>query len=404
MEDVPVAEFGEPNKVSVEDMMFEIAHQSYAVTTALGQLEEQVAQIPDRVLRETGQVYITGCGDSYFAGIAAQLAFHSFARVQTLPMEALEFGRYTADVVPAETLVLAISNSGKATRTVEAAERATAAGCFSVAVTGAPQSRLALAARHVLNQRVERDGRALTMPSNLEDVAGRPSFGLANYLVSYTTLMLIALRMGTLRGVLRSSEAEGLKAEIRAAAQALEDTVEICSEPADRFAAEFAERNHVMIVGGGPAHGMALFYGAKTYELARINGNVQQLEEWAHEQFFLTGPQSHLLAIAPPGRSSSRAVEILNTATQLGARAAVVCPTSEAGQFPGSPLLLPVAGQHREEFIGIPYVIPGELFATRVAAHRNHGAFEFDSELQYLLNMKTIQESRVFRPSHGTSL
>ena len=398
LNDVPTAEYGEPNRVSVEDMMYEIAHQSYAVDAALDQIEEQVARLPESVLKNTGSVYITGCGDSYFAGIAAQMAFHTFARVLTIPVEALEFGRYVAEVVPRDSLVLAISNSGKATRTVEAAQRATDVGAFSVAVTGTPEGRLAGVARHVLNQRVERDGRALTMPSNLEEVGGRPSFGLSNYLVSLTTLLLVALRMGVLRGHLSSSEAQSLKNEIRAAAAAIDHTVDLCSAPADRLASEFADHDKVMILGGGPSLGMALFYGAKTYELARINGNVQQLEEWAHEQFFLTGSESRLLIVAPPGRSFSRALEVLDTATQLGAKCSVVTHADTGISFPESCAVLPVAGEHREEFIGIPYVIPGELFATRVAAYRNHGAFEFDSELQYVLNMKTIQESRMYRP------
>ncbi|WBB78463.1 SIS domain-containing protein [Micromonospora sp. WMMD882] len=394
----PAAEYGEPNRVSVDDMMYEIAHQSYAVLAAIEVVEEQVARLPEEKLRDARHVYVTGCGDSYFAGIAARMAFHRFAKVPTEPIEALEFARYAADALPDESLVLAISNSGKATRTVEAAARATDVGAFSVAVTGSPTSRLAEVSRHTLNQRVEREGRALTMPSNLEDGAGRPSFGLANYLVSFTTLLLVALRMGRLRGHLSEAEVDEITEQMRAAARAVDQTVEICADPADKLAQRFAEHSDVMIVGGGPAHGMALFYGAKTYELARINGNVQHLEEWAHEQFFLTGSTSELLLLAPPGRSSSRAEEILRTAAALGAHCAVVTVEEAAASFGEAGLVLPVAGNHREELIGIPYVVPGELFATRVAAHRGHDAFEFDSELQYVLNMKTIQESRIYRP------
>lgn len=398
MEEIPVAEYGEANSVSVEDMLYEIAHQSYAVDTAMEQIEAQVNLLPTQVLRDADHVFITGCGDSYFAGVAAQLAFHSFARVFTSSVEALEFGRYMADVIPKKSIVLAISNSGKATRTIEALQRATDVGAFSVAITGAPESRLANAARHVLNQRVERDGRALTMPSNLEDTGGRPSFGLSNYLVSFTTLMLIALRMGEVRGVLDKSELKTLKKELRATARAIDETVEICHKPAHDLAARFAEVDTTMILGAGPGLGIALFYGAKTYELARINSNVQQLEEWAHEQFFVTGEHSNILFVAPPGRSQTRALEILETATQLHAHCAVVTEIDNVQNFNRASTFLPVSGKHREEFIGIPYVIPGELFATQVAAHRNHGAFEFDSELQYVLNMTTIQESQIYRP------
>lgn len=403
LEEIPIAQYGKANSVSVDDMLFEIANQSYAVDLAIDQLEAQVNLLPAQVLRDTNHVFITGCGDSYFAGIAAQLAFHSFTRVITSPIEALEFGRYTADVIPKNSIVLAISNSGKATRTIEALQRATDVGAFSVAITGAPESRFANAARHVLNQKVERDGRALTMPSNLEDTGGRPSFGLSNYLVSLTTLLLIAFRMGEVRGVLDKSELKSLKNELRATARTIDETVEICNRPAQDFASRFADVDTAMIVGAGPGHGIALFYGAKTYELARINGNVQQLEEWAHEQFFVTGAHSNILFVAPPGRSQTRALEILKTASQLKAYCAVVTEVANAHNFQLANTILPVSGTHREEFIGIPYVIPGELFATQVAAYRNHGAFEFDSELQYVLNMTTLQESRIYRPQESGS-
>lgn len=392
---VPEAEYGEPNRVSVDDMLHEIAHQSYAVTAALEQVSEQVAALPDEVLRSTRHVYVTGCGDSWFAGVAARLAFARYAGLPCEPIEALDLGRYAADALPEGSLVLAISNSGKATRTVEAALCATQAGAMTVAITGNTASRLAQACRLTLNQRIERDGYALTMPSNLDGGIDRPSFGLANYLVSFTTLILVAMRLGRLRGRLSDADERGIRADVARAADAIDRTVEGCDAAAERFAHQFVDHDHVTILGAGPAHGMALFYGAKTYELARINGDVQQLEEWAHEQFFITGERSRILFVAPPGRSMSRVVELLDTATQLGATCGVV--TSATGLDVASPYeLLPVHGEVPEELIGIPYVVPGELLATYVARHRGHGAFEFDSDLQYRLNMVTIQSSRIW--------
>jgi fructoselysine-6-P-deglycase FrlB-like protein len=44
--------------------------------------------------QEPGRVVITGCGDSYFSGIATRLAFEAYAGVSAQPTEALEFARY----------------------------------------------------------------------------------------------------------------------------------------------------------------------------------------------------------------------------------------------------------------------------------------------------------------------
>ena len=46
--------------------------------------------------------------------------------------------------------------------------------------------------------------------------------------------------------------------------------------------------------------------------------------------------------------------------------------------------------------MALPYCVPGELFAALLAQSRGRDAFEFDSELQYIMNMKTIQESELY--------
>jgi len=279
---------------------------------------------------------------------------------------------------------------------VEAVQCATDAGQLSLAVTGDPASRLAGAAKLVVDQRVERDGRVLTMPSNLDSGASRPSFGLANYLVSLTTLLALAAEIGRARGTVSDAEVAAFHDSLRDAAATLDATVTGCAEAAGALARRCAEGGDLIILGAGPGLAMALFYGAKTYELARINGNVQQLEEWAHEQFFLCGPRTELLLVAPAGRSTDRAQEIASTAGQLGAHVTVVTDTRSAAGWSGVDVV-PVARPVPEELVGIPYVAPGEVFATQVAKRHGNDAFQFDSQLQYVLNMTTIQETRQYR-------
>ncbi len=397
------AEYGQPNRVSVDDMLHEIASQSFTVSAVIDQVNDQLVDLDPRLFLETAHVYVTGCGDSYFAGLAARLAFQHFGGVLTEPIEALEFARYVAEFIDSSSVVFSISNSGKATRTVEAAIQARAAGAFTIAITGNPTGWLAQESETYLDQSVRLDGKSLTMPSNLEEGARRPSFGLANFLASLTTLYLTAFHFGKVRGILSEDEVTTLRQELRSLADRIDQTVERCRPVAQQYAEQVSEVGNYTIIGAGPAYALALFYGAKTYELSRVNGVPQELEEWAHEQFFITGDGSQTIFIAPPGRSYSRAVELLQTAKTMGAHTVVV--TDDAGREVRelANLVLPVAGSIREEFMALPYCVPGELFAALLAQARGRQAFEFDSQLQYIMNMRTIQESALYGGSSGKS-
>ena len=140
---IPTAEYGQPNRVSVADMLHEIASQSVAVTAVMAQMANQLETLDKQKIREAKHVFVTGCGDSYFAGIAARLAFHKYGGILMEPIEALEFGRYVAEYIPRDSIVFAISNSGKATRSVEAAVQSRASGAYTVAITGNEQGWLA---------------------------------------------------------------------------------------------------------------------------------------------------------------------------------------------------------------------------------------------------------------------
>ncbi len=391
------AEYGQALPVTIEDMLTEIRTQSNTIGAVMDKVQPQLEALDSAALAAISHIYITGCGDSFFAGLAARLAFEQYAGVPTEPAEALEFGRYTAEFILPQSLVLGISNSGKATRAVEALANGRRAGAHTIAITGNSNGWLAQEAHTILNQSAQSNGRALTMPSNLDSSAPRRgAFGLANYLASLTTLYMTALHLGQVRGRLTTNQADALRAELRGLAQVLDETVTLCTPAAQAYAATVKDVYHFAILGAGPSYATSLFYAAKTFELARVNGVSQELEEWAHEQFFLTGPGTQMLFIAPPGRSTSRVLELLETARTMGATRAVVTDAAGTAVRAQADVLLPVAGQTREVFSPMVYCVPGELFATYLAQARGRQAFEFDSETQYVMNMVTIQESQIF--------
>src|SRR5690606_8382763 len=96
------------------------------------------------------RIIITGCGDSYMAGLAAELAFEQLAGISTEPMNAMQAGRYGIPFFdqsfPRNPLVLGIATSGSVARTREAVRLARGQAVLIVALTGNPNSPLGLAA------------------------------------------------------------------------------------------------------------------------------------------------------------------------------------------------------------------------------------------------------------------
>ena len=394
------AEFGEPIPVTIDDMLNEISNQGPAVPAVMETVQPQLEALDPALLTATSHIYITGCGDSYFAGLAARYAFGRYAGVPTEALEALEFGRYAAEFLPPDSLVFGISNSGKATRSVEAVVNARLGGAHTVAITGNPDGWLAQESDTIVDQSVRLAGELLGMPSNLAtgEEALKPrrgSFGLVNYLASLTTLYLIAFQTGVARGHLTEEEADALRAELLSTADLIAETVALCTPAAQAYAAQVKEIDSYTILGSGPSLATSLFYAAKTYELPRVYGVSQELEEWAHEQFFLTGPGTQVLFIAPQGRSMTRIRELLHTTQTMGGTGVVVTDESNAELGEAADVVLPVAGTVPEALSPLVYCVPGQLFATYLAQSRGRLAFEFDSPLQYEMNMRTIQESRL---------
>ena len=84
------------------------------------------------------RVILTGCGDSYCAGVAAKPVFEELGNVNTNAVPAIELSRHYSSKelgnAPSNPLVLAVSVSGSVARMVEACRRANECGVGSLTV------------------------------------------------------------------------------------------------------------------------------------------------------------------------------------------------------------------------------------------------------------------------------
>jgi fructoselysine-6-P-deglycase FrlB-like protein len=256
------------------------------------------------------RIYLVGCGDSHYAGIAARHAFETWSGIQTEALPALEFSRYAVEHAPAGAWAVCVSNSGKVVRTVEAATAARARGLRAIGVTYDVESRLAGAAD-------------VTLAYRYDDPGFGP--GTISYVASLGALYALAAHAAELSGRPASLDAVEAQADATAAA------IELSGPLAERLGRETPLETKIDVVGGGPSLGTALFGRAKLIEAGRARGGAHELEEWAHEEFFCTGPGTTTIVVAPPGASHDRAAE------QLSADRGRPLPRRRAGCRGGRP-------------------------------------------------------------------
>src|SRR5947209_19263442 len=108
------------------------AQPAYLGGHAAAQLHAVASELP---LSRPSRVYLVGCGDSHYAGLATRFAFERWSGIPTEALESLEFSRYAIESAPADALVVAVSNSGRVVRTVECARLARERGISSIGLT-----------------------------------------------------------------------------------------------------------------------------------------------------------------------------------------------------------------------------------------------------------------------------
>ena len=314
------------------------------------------------------RVYLTGCGDSHYAGLAVRQAFERWSGIPTVALPALELARYEVEFAPPDSWVICVSNSGKVVRTVEAAKAAKARGARVIAVTYDAASRLAEAGD-------------VTLAYSYDDPGFGP--GTISYVASLGALYALAIRATELAG--RETALEPVEAQAEASAE----TIELAALLAARLGRDTPLETKLDVVGGGPSLGTAWFGRAKLIEAAHGAGGAHELEEWAHEEFFCTGPGTMTVVVAPPGASHDRAVEQLAAARATGATAVAVCP-SDAPAAAEADHVLPVAGDAPEELSPLTYCIPLELLAYHFASSKGLVMLGFDEEWRRQLNFRQI--------------
>lgn len=303
------------------------------------------------------RIYITGCGDSHHAGLTTQLAFEKLTGLPTIVNTALDFARYKAGFMPKTgpntNLMIGISVSGSVARTYEAIIMGKTSGATTLSLTAAAESRVGGCGDilfHVPNP-----------PFSIPE--GEASPGVRSFFINQVALLLMAIRIGEVRGRITTPEANGYRKELQGLGSVIEETIQKNADIIQKFAQETRSADKFVFVGGGPNYGCALFSAAKVLEASGDSALGQDTEEWAHLQYFAKTKRTPTFFITAADRDLSRMDEVVTAAQQIGRQVILIAPETAKTLIDKSHFaftFLPVS----EMYSALVTQVPTELFAA----------------------------------------
>ncbi|EIL90541.1 glucosamine--fructose-6-phosphate aminotransferase [Rhodanobacter fulvus Jip2] len=307
----------------------------------------------DELLRRTRGVHIIACGTSYHAGLVAKYWIEEFAHLPVSVEVASEY-RYREAVVPPDTLLVAISQSGETADTLAALRESTRRGYLgTLVICNVPESSLVR----------EADLKLMTR-------AG-PEIGVAStkaFTTQLAALALFALELAQRNGMDPARHAE-LCAELQHLPRAIEDALKL--EPAIvELAAEFIHRQHALFLGRGAHYPVALEGSLKLKEISYIHAEAYPAGELKHGPLALVDEKMPVVAVAPNGPLLDKLKSNLQEVRARGGRL-IVFADGAAGMDDmtehGTTLRVASGGS----FIApIVFTVPLQLLAYHVAVLR----------------------------------
>lgn len=340
--------------------------------------------VPSDVVKNVGNVMITGCGDSYCAAIAAKPVFENAdtstktGMVPGTPTEALrniDFSRYYNTyrgwnpLSLDRNLLCVISISGSPARPNEAALRMNEHGGTSVAFTTNLQGKLAQNCKYVV---------PLTLPE----------YGLAPNVTSYYsslfTLLMFALYMSKTKGQLSLEQADKCRSDLLEYVNSYnEEVMDRLSKQAFDLAKKWEEDgvDCMDFVGDGADYATAFFGSAKMVEAFGGLTTNDDSEQWCHINFFIKDTD-HIGTFIIANENSpafSRELETINIACKLRKHVAVISD-ADRSLFPENAEVFEIPKAPAVWMYPLVEHIPMDFVAGYIGCWRGHNPFRKDEE------------------------
>ena len=298
------------------------------------------------------RIIIVACGTSWHAGLVAEYLIEDFARIPVEVEYASEF-RYRNPIITEKDIVIAISQSGETADTLAALELAKSKGATIFGICNVVGSSIARAT----------DAGAYTH-------AG-PEIGVAStkaFTAQVTVLTLIAMIIGSKRGMLETTklhqlmvELENIPAKVEIALQLNDQIVEI--------AEVFKDATNFLYLGRGYNFPVALEGALKLKEISYIHAEGYPAAEMKHGPIALIDEHMPVVVIATKDSSYEK---IVSNVQEVKARKGKVIAVVTEGDttIPSMADYVIEIPETSEPLMPLLSVIPLQLLSYHIAVMR----------------------------------
>ncbi len=248
--------------------------------------------ISEKEFRAFSNIKIVACGTSWHAGLAGKFMIEKLARIPVEVDYGSEF-RYRDPIVDADTLVVAISQSGETADTLAAQRQAKADGAKTLGICNVVGSMLAR----------ESNGTIYTH-------AG-PEIGVAStkaFTAQLTALAVLAIYLGQVRGKLHMDEARRLMQELTNIPQKMDAILRRDSQ-CKELAHQFFRTTDFLYLGRGIHYPIALEGALKLKEISYIHAEGYPAGEMKHGPNALIDENLPVVVIATRDDSDPASVQ-----------------------------------------------------------------------------------------------
>lgn len=267
-------------------MMKEIHEQPKAVEDTLrsvctdGSIDLEKTGLTRDAVASFRQVWVIGCGSAYHVGVAAQYVLEDLARIPVRVELASEF-RYRDPLVPENTLVVIISQSGETADSLAALRKAKEQGAKTLAIVNVVGSTIAREADYVFYT-----------------LAG-PEIAVATtkaYSAQLLAVYALAIAFAQDRGKLTDDQAAALVREL----ESLPGKMERLLEDEARiqwFASKQIAAKDIFFIGRGLDYAISLEGSLKMKEISYIHSEAYAAGELKHGTISLIEPGTLVVGV-----------------------------------------------------------------------------------------------------------
>ena len=267
-------------------MMKEIHEQPKAVEDTLrsvctdGSIDLEKTGLTRDAVASFRQVWVIGCGSAYHVGVAAQYVLEDLAKIPVRVELASEF-RYRDPLVPENTLVVIISQSGETADSLAALRKAKEQGAKTLAIVNVVGSTIAREADYVFYT-----------------LAG-PEIAVATtkaYSAQLLAVYALAIAFAQHRGQLTDDQAAALVRELESLPGKMERLLED-EERIQWFASKQIAAKDIFFIGRGLDYAISLEGSLKMKEISYIHSEAYAAGELKHGTISLIEPGTLVVGV-----------------------------------------------------------------------------------------------------------